>query len=210
MNQFISIPDHENLVFQHTLNTQAVTSDVAGLVDYVKNRFSKLNHANVLDLGTGTGIIPFMLRLSFPDWNFTGIEIQEPLYLTACENVKRNHIQNITFINNNITAIEDYLTETYDLVIANPPYYRQDQGIISTCKEKAIARHEITANMHDFIKAARYSLKANGTALILYPVFRENELMQTTDKLSLKITDKHPLPGNNPKNQKFIYELKYA
>lgn len=209
--QMLSIPGFPDLSFLQDKTSQSVTSDTAELTELIKKSFPADAPLNVLDLGTGTGIIPFILRLCFSAGSFTGIDIQESLIFTAEQNVLHNHLDRIRFICDNISNIHHYpFKELFDIVVSNPPYFRKDQGKMSPEMQKAISRHEIFGGMSDFLKALKFALHKNGTAFLLYPEFREAELYTSLDLYALKLIEKYPLPGNNLKNKKFIYRIQHA
>lgn len=47
----------------------------------------------VLDMGTGTGIVPVLLKARYPQGHFTGLEIQEESADVARRSVQYNHLE---------------------------------------------------------------------------------------------------------------------
>jgi tRNA1Val (adenine37-N6)-methyltransferase len=120
--------------------------------------------ARVIDLCSGTGIIPFILAGKTDAANITGIEIQEPMVDMAKRSVEFNKLQHrLEFINKDLKDIE-FLKKLpkVDVVTVNPPYKLKNSGIINMNDENAIARHEICCTLEDVIKAAKGVLKDNG------------------------------------------------
>lgn len=131
--------------------------------------------ARVIDLCSGTGIIPFILAGKTDAANITGIEIQEPMVDMAKRSVEFNKLQHrLDFINKDLKDIE-FLKKLpkVDVVTVNPPYKLKNSGIINMDDENAIARHEICCTLEDVIKAAKGVLKDNGR---IYMIHRPDRL----------------------------------
>ncbi|MTK11422.1 MAG: tRNA1(Val) (adenine(37)-N6)-methyltransferase [Clostridiaceae bacterium] len=131
--------------------------------------------ARVIDLCSGTGIIPFILAGKTDAANITGIEIQEPMVDMAKRSVEFNKLQHrLEFINKDLKDIE-FLKNLpkVDVVTVNPPYKLKNSGIINMNDENAIARHEICCTLEDVIKAAKGVLKDNGR---IYMIHRPDRL----------------------------------
>ncbi len=211
MIQSIAIPDHENLSFLQVKKQLAVTSDTAELVDLIIKNENHQSALTLLDLGTGTGIIPFILSQTLKNWSFTGIEIQDHLCQIAHQNKTEQNMNNFSLVCDNVKNIQLYpFQNAFDRVVSNPPYYKANQGIVSPNNMKAISRHELYADMNDFLKAFKYCLKPEGKGYCLYPEFRENDIFLLLKKNHLMLVNKYELSGLNVKNKKYIYEIKHA
>ena len=130
----------------------------------------------VLDLGTGTGIIPILLCGKTNFKKVIGVEIQEEVYNMAKKSIKLNNLENkFDIINENILNLEKiYKENTFDVITTNPPYKKIDTGILNENKKKIISRHEITANLEDFLKVSKRLLKDKGE---FYMVHRPERLV---------------------------------
>lgn len=154
--------------------------------------------ANVVDLGTGTGILGILLCGKTELNTVTGIEIQEEVADMAKRSVKLNNLENkFKIINSDIKKIfEKNILEKnkYDVVIMNPPYKEMGRGIINGEEKKLISRHEIKATLSDFIKTASGLLKDKGE---LYIVHKPERLVDIIEEMR----------GNKlePKNLKIVY-----
>lgn len=135
-------------------------------------------NARVIDLGTGTGIIPIILSHKTESAEIIGVEIQKDSYERAIRNILLNNLNDrITVINNDIkhlSKIESIRPGSFDTVVSNPPYVQGNGGIKNDKDAKTIARHETTANLEDFIKTAAKLLKDRGD---LFMVHRPNRLV---------------------------------
>ena len=132
--------------------------------------------SKVIDLGTGTGIIPILLSGKTKECKFTGVEIQEDVSDMAKRSVKLNDLESqIDIINTNIMNLKNiYLRKSFDVVVTNPPYKKIDTGINSEEYKVNISRNEITASLEDFIEISSYLLKDFGE---FYMVNRPNRLV---------------------------------
>lgn len=138
--------------------------------------FAKIKRGmKVIDLCSGTGIIPFILAGKTEAAKITGLEIQEEIVEMAVRSVKYNKLeQRLHFIAGDLKD-EKLLKsmEKVDVVTVNPPYKLKGSGIINPEDKNAIARHEILATLEDVIKASRILLKDNGR---LYMVHRPERI----------------------------------
>ena len=130
----------------------------------------------VLDLGTGTGIIPILLCGKTNLKKVIGVEIQEEVYNMAKKSIKLNNLENkFDIINENILNLEKiYKENTFDVITTNPPYKKIDTGILNENKKKIVSRHEITASLEDFLKVSKRLLKDKGE---FYMVHRPERLV---------------------------------
>ena len=132
--------------------------------------------AMVIDLGTGTGIIPTLLCGKTSLKKIIGVELQEDVAKMAKKSIKLNKLEDkFEIINENILNITKiYQKQIFDVVITNPPYKKKNSGIINEEEKKIVSRHEITASLEDFIKVAKDLLKDNGE---FYMVHRPERLV---------------------------------
>ncbi len=165
------------------------------LVDFAKT----VENSKIIDLGTGTGIIPILLSGKTINNIFLGVEIQKDVANMAKRSVELNKLENqIEILNLNILElINTYKKGSFDVVISNPPYKKINTGIVNENEKKLISRHEITASLEDFIKVSSYLLKDLGE---FYMVHRPNRLV---DIFSIMRNNKI-----EPKKIKFVYPNK--
>lgn len=142
------------------------------LSDFAKNI---KNNSYVLDLGTGTGIIPILLCAKSKLKKIVGIEIQEEVSDMANRSILLNKLENkFEIINDNIINLNKYFGKnTFDVIVTNPPYKKENSGIINEDKRKIISRHEVLAVLEDYIKMSFDLLKDKGE---FYMVHRPERL----------------------------------
>lgn len=143
------------------------------LSDFAKN----IKHNTIImDLGTGTGIIPTLLCAKTKLKKVIGVEIQEEVYEMARRSIELNNLKDkFEIINETILNLnKKYEKNTFDVVITNPPYKKKNSGILNENDKKIISRHEVTASLDDFIKVAKDMLKDKGE---FYMVHRPDRLV---------------------------------
>ena len=149
--------------------------------------------ANLLDIGTGSGILILLLALKYKGLNYYAIEIQESLYRLAKENFKLNNL-NVNLINADIKNFKElFKPNQFDYIVVNPPYFRVN-STLSENEELNIARYEITLSVEDIFKASKYLLKDKGKLFLVYPTDRLTELIEFGKKYKLEL-----------KRSRFIY-----
>ena len=124
----------------------------------------------VIDLCTGTGIVPMLLFGKYNPKKIIGVEIQDEMVDMANRSVKLNNLgDRVSIINRDLKDV-DYLKtiEKVDVVTVNPPYKLNNSGIINPSDKLAIARHEIMCNLEDVIIASRILLKDNGRIFMVH------------------------------------------
>lgn len=129
----------------------------------------------VVDLCTGTGIVPFIVAGKTQASHITGVEIQKEMVEMSRRSLIYNKLEDkIEFIQGDIKDLKLLGTiEKADVVTVNPPYKLQNSGIINLNEKDAIARHEICCKLEDVIIACRKVLKDNGR---MYMVHRPERL----------------------------------
>lgn len=147
--------------------------DAVILADFAaKTCTQKGGPRSICDLGTGTGIVPFILSYKTEAERILGIEVQEASFQRACRGVKLNALEGrVNFLNmdvNNVKELGKEYIETFDMVTTNPPYTVACGGIVNQSSAKAIARHETTATLEDFIGAAAMLLKDKGDFVMVH------------------------------------------
>ncbi|MDY0362915.1 MAG: methyltransferase [Desulforegulaceae bacterium] len=154
----------------------------------------------IVDMGTGSGIIPLSIFYKNKNLNFKifGIEIQKSLFEISQKNIMENNASDkIIIINKDINEISQKDIEgTCDIVVSNPPYQSPGAGRINPLSEKAVARHEIKLNLKILLKKTKSILKNKGKFFIIYPARRASELIYEMEKI--KIT---------PKKLRFIHSF---
>lgn len=144
----------------------------------------------VLDLGTGTGIIPIIMQAKTQGKHFTGIDIQEESVEMANRSIIMNNQQQVVSVcQMDIKEVaKHFKAASFDVVTSNPPYMTDKHGLVNPDMPKAIARHEILCDLEDVISAADHVLKPNGRFYMVHRPFRLVEIITalTAHKLEPK------------------------
>lgn len=149
-----------------------------------------------LDLGTGTGIIPILLRGKTEGRDFTGLEIQEESADMARRSVAYNHLEeSISIVTGDIKeAAALFGAASFDVVTSNPPYMTGNHGLVNPEQPKAIARHELLCTLEDVVRETSKVLRPGGRFYLVHRPFRLAEIMTVLVKYKLE-----------PKRMRLVY-----
>lgn len=150
----------------------------------------------VLDLGTGTGILPILLAGKTEGKHFTGLEIQEESANMAQRSVLHNHLEErISIVEGDIKeASQIFGTDSFEVVTTNPPYMIGGHGLANPESAKAIARHEVLCTLDDIIRESARVLKTNGKFFMVHRPFRLAEIIRSMSQY-----------GIEPKRMRLVY-----
>ena len=142
----------------------------------------------VLDLGTGTGIIPILMEAKTEASHLTGLEIQEESADMARRSVALNGLEDkIEIITGDIKEADRiFKSASFDVITCNPPYMIRQHGLINTDSPKAIARHEILCSLEDVVSQTARLLKPGGHFYLVHRPFRLAEIMVTLSGYKLE------------------------
>ena len=159
--------------------------DAVLLADFAKDIH---NNSKVLDLGTGTGIIATLLCAKTKLSKIYGIDIQKDVCDMASRSIKLNNLHDkFEIINSNIKDLNNIFEEaSFDAIVSNPPYKKDNSGIKNEVETKLISRHEITANLEDFINVSSKLLKNNGNIYMVHRPERLSDLFYLFKKYNLE------------------------
>ena len=127
-------------------------------------------NSSIADLGTGTGILAILLSGKTQDTQIVGVEIQKEVAEMANRSILLNNLENrIQIICEDIKNLKaKYEQGSFDAIVTNPPYKKVGTGKINKKDKKIISRHEITANLEDFISISNYLLKDHGSIYMVH------------------------------------------
>lgn len=140
--------------------------------------FCRINPMDkVLDMCSGNGIIPILLRARNGYGDYTGLEIQEINIDLARRSIELNGIEEcVRVISGDVKeAGTIFGSACFDAVTVNPPYMKANHKLVSPNNYKAIARHEILCTLEDVVSQASKVLKFNGR---FYMVHRPSRLVE--------------------------------
>ena len=142
----------------------------------------------VLDLGTGTGVIPILMAAKTQAAYFAGLEIQEESAEMASRSVRLNKLEKkIEIVQGDIKEAEKlFLPSSFDVITCNPPYMNAGGGLQNAFGPKAIARHEILCSFEDVAKAAAKLLKFGGRLYLVHRPHRLVDILTTLRQYKLE------------------------
>lgn len=166
--------------------------------------FAKVKrNGTVIDLCSGTGIIPFIIKGKSQCGLVRGVEIQSEFAEMANRSSEYNRFQEeVKFIGGDLKD-KKLLKELgrVDVVTVNPPYKLNNAGILNEKDRSTIARHEVCCKLEDVISAARDLLKDNGRFFMVHRPERLVDILSLMRKYKIepkRLRFVHPKPGKAP------------
>ncbi len=146
---------------------------------------------NVLDIGTGTGVIAIMVAQKNEEIIAHGLEIDEIAYKQARLNMEQSPFsQRLEAIYDSLQNFCEITTHKYDLIISNPPFY--SGGTFSLNENKKNVRHTIKLSHTDLLRSVKKLLTPDGHFDLILPYIeglRFIEMAELYDFSPVKITE---------------------
>ena len=136
--------------------------------------FAKVKRGEeVLDLGTGTGIIPILLEAKTEGQHFTGLEIQPESADMAARSVAYNHLEDrVSIVTGDIKdATNIFGASSFDVVTCNPPYTQGQGGL---------------TNLEDVVSQTAKLLRPGGRCYFVHRPFRLVEILSTMSRYKVE------------------------
>lgn len=142
----------------------------------------------VMDLGTGTGIIPLRLAARNGYTKIYGVEIQKDVAELAEKNIRLNKLEDkIEILNMDLKDIPNKFNKaTFNTIVSNPPYMKAGGALVNTDENFALSRHEIACNFEDIIIVSNYLLKPLGKIYIVHRPDRLIDILCTMRKYNIE------------------------
>lgn len=164
------------------------TVDSILLVNFLKLK----KNTDLLDIGTGTGIMPLLLCRKEEINLITAVEIETEIAKMFEKTIEINSLKSkIKLIN---TDIKNYKEEPFDMIISNPPYMKLNEGYVSPHDYRAGARHEVNLDLKELLINGKRLIKNGGSFNLVYRTNRFMEVLDEARMLNL-----------NTKRVRFIY-----
>lgn len=186
----IDIVPGTNFSILQDKNSFSYGTDAIFLSDFSKPK------GRVIDLGTGSGIIPLRIANEKGVEKIYGIEIQREVYSRAKKSIALNSLEEkIEILNMDLKDLnKDFPKAYFDTVISNPPYLKSGGAIVNKSENFAISRHEILCNLEDIIKTSNYLLKPGGKLFLVHRPDRLTDILVNMRKYHIE-----------PKRIRFVY-----
>ena len=174
-----------------------VCTDACLFGAWVANKLieEKIIPKNILDIGSGTGLLSLMLAQKI-NTKIDAVELDEAAYTQSKQNIDAaNFKNNITVHNADIISFNP--KEKYDCIISNPPFFENQ---LKSFKEiKNTAKHSTTLSFKDLVKSISTNITKEGSAFLLLPYFAiddfekilKSEKLFITEQVNVKHTSKH-------------------
>lgn len=163
---------------------------------------------DVLDLGTGSGIVALLMARAPGVRTVVGLELQPRMADIARRNAALDGVADrVSTLEGDLRRARALVRQGgYNQVVANPPYHRVGDGRLNLHPERAMARHEVAATVDDVLAAAEWAVRGRGPIRLVYPVMRLQDVLGALHRHRLVLSRLrlvHPLP-DRPANQALI------
>ncbi|MDB5155633.1 MAG: methyltransferase protein [Mucilaginibacter sp.] len=127
------------------------------------------NPENILDIGTGTGVIALMLAQRFPQAKIDAVEIDEIAADTARQNFANSKFNDrLKVYPLDFESYFKLYDKKYDLIVSNPPFYIN--SLESPGAKKSLAKHADENFFENLIRQAKKQLTDDGTFWLILPL----------------------------------------
>lgn len=159
---------------------------------------------NILDIGTGTGVLSLMLAQKYPETEITALEINPNAYALAKSNFENNLLGK--FCSVQLIALQDFQTLIkFDGIISNPPYF--EDSLKNNSSGKSLARHTDSLSYEDLFSKSSNSLSNTGSAWFILPFLSLNRVQEIIESNDLFINRLIEVEGKPGQKVRVILEL---
>jgi tRNA1Val (adenine37-N6)-methyltransferase len=157
----------------------------------------------VIDLGTGTGIIPILLAGKTQARSIIGLEIQKDMAEMAARSIDMNGLEcRVKVVFGDIKdSVACFGKSRFNVVVTNPPYMSRGRGLINPDDTKAISRHEIMCTLEDVIGAGSGLLAPGGQFAMVHRPDRLVDIVYLMRNFGIEpkyLRFVHPSPYKKP------------
>jgi tRNA1Val (adenine37-N6)-methyltransferase len=153
------------------VNAQKVGTDSMILGAWVASL--NLHPINILDIGTGTGVLALMMAQTYERSSVHAIEIDQSNCTEAQYNFANSSFRD-RVVGEHVSLGEFQPKVKFDLIISNPPYF--SNSLKSGNIQKDVARHDSELSMMDLVEFVAANLNEEGVGAIVYPFLDEERL----------------------------------
>ena len=182
------LPNHQDIKLYQDDEMFRINTDTFALGEFL----NIYKQDTVLDIGTNTGSLLLYASIFNPK-KLIGIDINEKALELAKKNMELNNISNYSLIH---ADANNYIGEEVDVVICNPPYFKQRVEDRGNNKYLRLAKHEENLPLCNLIKTINRNLKCNGKLFFLFQTSRLFEVYEEFKKNNLVI-----------KELKYVYDI---
>ncbi|MGC5743297.1 tRNA1(Val) (adenine(37)-N6)-methyltransferase [Chryseobacterium sp. NFX27] len=163
------------------------------------------NASEVLEIGTGTGLISLMLAQRNSHASFLGIDINAAAAWLTKTNFEHSPFHSrLKNIHQDLKAFET--EKKFDLIVSNPPYFEES----GSDKDK-IARQTIELNFQQLISASAKLLSDHGVLSVIIPAEAGRIFVETASENHLFLNRKVNIKGiENSKTKRLVLEFSFV
>ena len=187
----------------HHRSTMRIGTDAVLFAQWVE--VSSADHA--LDIGTGSGIIPLILAQKGVG-AVDAVELDSDSYEEAALNFNISvYSDRLSVVQNDVRNYAENVSEKYDLIVSNPPYYASDVKPIK--EKKVMARHVSTLSFRDLLLSAKKMMKDDGRLALVLPFYESRLFIKEAETLGFNLQKEFliaPIEGKEPNrvNMQFV------
>lgn len=173
---------------QFTVNQKDVAMKI-GTDAMILGAWAPVDDADtILDIGTGTGILALMLAQRSEAFTIDAVEIDDQAFETAVENFENSPWSDRLYCyHTSIQEFADEIDETYDFIIANPPYFEVNKA--SDVNHRMIARQTHLLNHKTLLSVSQKLLHDNGHCAFSLPYAVEDAFAALAKEYGLNVYD---------------------
>lgn len=173
------------MVLYQPLGGYCYNSDTHFLYDFIVHNLKKFKnvHGELLDVGSGSGILGILLARNYPKLNLNQCEKQKVFQFLSQKNSSINNINSEIFCQEFDSICHE---NKFDIIVSNPPFYHQDV-IKSTNENIKTARYNDSLSLDTLIEKAAKLLSNNGKFFFCYDVKQFNDIMKLSNKYNLNV-----------------------
>ncbi len=167
-----------NVSRYHTFGTDAVL---------LSNFANAKRKDKLVDLGTGCGIIAFLMLRDGKCETAYGVDISSEATDLATLTAKECNFKNFIAVNDNLTELKGKIPfGCHTLVTCNPPYKAPGAGLQNPESHARVARHEVECTLEDIVAVSAKLLQTGGRLCMCQRPERLSELMSVMTKYKIE------------------------
>ena len=173
------------MVLYQPIDGYCYNSDTHFLYNFITKNLKKFKNVKgeVLDIGSGSGILGLLVSREYSSLNLNQCELQKTFQFLSLKNAETNNQKSNLYKG---SFLETNFEKKFDMCISNPPFYHSNV-IKSENKNIKIARYNDSMPLEDFIKKSALILKDSGKLFFCYDVKQINEILLLLSKYKLNL-----------------------
>ena len=163
------------------------------------------NPENILDIGTGSGLISLILRQRFPKANIHAVEPNSNAVIQAKINFSNSPFEKGIELHE--TKFQAFTPDRkFDLILSNPPFFTEDKG--SNDSDRNEARQEKFLPIHELMHGIKNLLNNSGKFLLIYPTWETERVVKSAEDLNLFVSNQTVVHSRIDKpSKRTIFEI---